>query len=507
MAVAVLQKGKVVYRQAVGFANIEENLPITPDTRFNYCSNAKQFTALAVLTLAHQGRLRLDQDIRDFLPELFPDIKAPILLVHLLSHRSGIRDVYDLWSLQGTTWWEQTFTQKDALALLARQHELNFDPGSQYLYSNSNYILLAEVVARASGQPFEGYMDSLFRQLGMPNTGFVGERKPLSGLFARPYFNFDTWITYDWIWQVNGDGNLFTTLDDQLTWERWVQQPKKAPIPASVIRKSQSLTDLTDADNYGFGLEFGQFHDRAYTFHKGATGAWKATFMRFPEEELSIVALVNTGKTTSSWVANQVAESMLGISTDKKAFATRPDSVAPVVYTEDLPGIYLGEGTFYFRLETTDTPDELLLSRQGRNDVRMVRESGHVFHQQNDPDFKLAFVREKSGDLTLKAYYWSHAPYSLTRPQVDWSELEVKNWLGEYVNKETGASFQIAADSGRVFRITFSGETTAGILARPDCLLVDGYVLQLQQDEEGKTAILLNSDRILLVKFEHKDAD
>jgi CubicO group peptidase (beta-lactamase class C family) len=196
---------------------------ITKDTRFNIASNGKQFTALAILVLIDEKKINLTDDIRKYLPTIYPKLNSKITIENLLNHTSGIRDVYDLWSLQGFTWWKYTFSNKDVLALIEKQQELNFLPNTKYLYSNTNYILLTAIIEKVTGKSFVVYTNDLFKKLNMPNTSFEDNYTKIRGPIAKAYFNFSTWKNYNWIWNVCGDGNIFSTLADQLQWELILQ--------------------------------------------------------------------------------------------------------------------------------------------------------------------------------------------------------------------------------------------------------------------------------------------
>ncbi len=270
IATAILKAGKVILIHYAGYADLSDSVKIDSLSRFNLASNGKQFTALAVLKLIDQGRLKLSDDLRQFLPALYPDIGERITITHLLTHTSGIRDVYGLWSLQGLTWWEQPFNNQDVLHLIEQQTDLNFQPGTKQLYSNTNYILLALVVERVTGRSFRSVTDELFASLNMPNTSFKDDHSTIEGPIARAYFNFDTWTTYDWVWDVVGDGNLFSTLPDQIQWEKIVQGKATTSISPAVIRQSQQLGNGSTAETYGYGLEFGEYKGLAYKFHEGA---------------------------------------------------------------------------------------------------------------------------------------------------------------------------------------------------------------------------------------------
>ena len=147
---AASQDGKTVYEAGYGSANLEADVPITPASIFHAASVSKQFTAMAVLLLAREGKLSLDADIHTYLPEL-PDYGHRITLRHLLTHTSGLRDQWDLLALARGRFEENRITEADVLDIVTRQKALNFVPGTEYLYSNSGYTLAAIIVGRVAG--------------------------------------------------------------------------------------------------------------------------------------------------------------------------------------------------------------------------------------------------------------------------------------------------------------------------------------------------------------------
>src|ERR1700739_3981767 len=151
-ALGVIQDGKLVYRKGYGMGSLELGVPLSPESVFYMGSVAKQFTAASVVLAAEQGFLSLDDNVRKYIPEL-PDYGHPITLRQMLHHTSGFRDVLALLALSGRNA-EDLHPKAELLALVARQKSLNYTPGDEYLYSNTNYFLLAEIVARGSGQAF-----------------------------------------------------------------------------------------------------------------------------------------------------------------------------------------------------------------------------------------------------------------------------------------------------------------------------------------------------------------
>ena len=170
-SIAVIQNGKIIYSQGYGAANLEYSVPNTPATVFHLGSVSKQFTAFAIHLLAQDGKLSLDDDVREYLPKLH-DFGKVITIRQLLHHTSGLRDQWNLLALAG---WrpEDVITDDDVARLLFQQTELNFAPGDQFLYSNSGYTLLAMVVKQVSGKTLPAFAkERIFDPLGMSHTNF-----------------------------------------------------------------------------------------------------------------------------------------------------------------------------------------------------------------------------------------------------------------------------------------------------------------------------------------------
>jgi CubicO group peptidase (beta-lactamase class C family) len=498
IATAIIQDGKVLYERYAGLADLDDSTSIKNASRFNIASTGKQFTALAILKLIDERKLKLSDDIQKWFPELYPATEEKITVRHLLSHSSGIRDCYDLWSLQGITWWEQSYTNQDVLRLIARQKDLNFELGTQYLYSNTNYILLALLVEKVSGKSFREYTDGMFRQLNMPDTHFEDDYSQISGPIARSYFIFDTWTTYDWIWNVVGDGNIFSTLEDQIQWEKLVQGEGKTTFSRKRIARSQQLIKGASIDNYGYGLEFGKYRGLNYKFHEGATGAWKATVLRFPEENIFFLTLTNSGKAIPSSQTRQLADVFFNLNSAQTPYLTKPAQAGKYVSENELTGIYLTESDFAFTFELRN--GKVFLKRVGRSDVELEREADNVFRQKYDPDFRQEFTKNSEGSMEVTVSYPTHAPYSLTKANLPEEGFDFRKPEGNYFNEETNTSISIKHLAGNNYEITLNEDyKTSGLLVSENKMLVDFYNLEFAEN-----GFLLNGDRIKRVKFRKK---
>ena len=187
-AVAIVKDGKILYSKGYGIANLEYDISITPNSIFHIASVSKQFTVFSILLLESQGKLSLDDDIRKYIPEM-PDFEKKITLKHLASHTSGLRDQWNLLSMGGWRM-DDVITKEHILKLVGKQKELNFNPGDEYLYCNTGFTLLAEVVARISNMSFAEFTKAnIFKPLKMNNTLFYDDHQKIVKNRAYSYYS------------------------------------------------------------------------------------------------------------------------------------------------------------------------------------------------------------------------------------------------------------------------------------------------------------------------------
>ena len=261
-ALAVMKEGKVVYQQGYGLADLEHDVPVLPSTVFNIGSMAKQFTAFAIALLEAEGKLSLDDDIHQHLPEMH-GFGHTITLRHLVHHTSGLRCTFP--ELLALAEWRDTdaTTTQDVYWLLRAQRELNFRPGDEFLYANSNYILLALICERVSAQSFAAFcQERIFGPLGMTrscvNDSFV---KLLPGRALGYYEDGQgKWLNAPLTDSVVGPTNVYTTVEDLIKWDENFYTGQVGG--HAVIERMQQpghLNDGTELD-YAFGLTVGPAH-------------------------------------------------------------------------------------------------------------------------------------------------------------------------------------------------------------------------------------------------------
>jgi CubicO group peptidase (beta-lactamase class C family) len=311
-------KRKLIYTNGYGSANLDYDVPIDADSKFYIASTSKQFTAACLALLVQEGKLKLEDDIRKHIPEL-PDYGKTITIRHLVHHTSGLRDYLELMSLAGKSF-ENYFNISDGIELLCRQKALNFDPGAEYLYSNSGYILLAEIVTRVSGKSIREYADEkIFRPLGMKNTFFNDNHKQVTKnrvVSYRPEGN--GYLRFVQNFDALGDGNLLTTVNDLYLWDQNFYHKKVGGSAfLDLIHTRGTLNNGKELD-YAFGLGHGEYRGLKTVSHGGGMLGFRTQLIRFPEQEFSVIVLANITNFNPTARAYEIADIFLKDQLKKK---------------------------------------------------------------------------------------------------------------------------------------------------------------------------------------------
>src|SRR5918999_244982 len=293
-ALGIYNAGQIVYTRGYGSANLEHDIPITPRTVFDLGSTSKQFTAMSLMLLQRDGKLSLDDEVRQWIPEL-PAYQKPVTIRHLIHHTSGLRDYLTLMWLRGVNF-DGVTTAGDALSLIVKQRETNFEPGSEYLYSNTGYFLLSEIVRRASGKTLAQFaQERIFGPLGMQTTHFHDDHTMIVPNRATGYAPRDSGgfaIAMSGFEQV-GDGSVMTTVEDLARWDRNFYDGR---VGGGTLLEAMLVPGrLTGGRTleYAFGLVVGQYRGLRTVRHGGAWAGYRAELLRFPEQRTSVAGLCN----------------------------------------------------------------------------------------------------------------------------------------------------------------------------------------------------------------------
>ena len=304
--------GKTVIAKAYGMADLEHDVANTADTIFEAGSVSKQFTAAAVLLLAREGKLSLDDQVRTHIPEL-PDYGMPLTIRHMLMHMSGLRDWGNIESIAGWPRGTRVYTHAHVLDIVSRQKVLNFTAGSQYSYSNTGYNLAAIIVARVSGMPFAQFSkERLFTPLGMTRTSWRDDYSRIVRNRAIAYApagqGFHQNMPFE---NIHGNGGLLTTVGDLLKWNEHFVTPVVGD--AAFVKEQETPGTFNDGKPgaYALGLMIGTFRGQREIGHSGSTAGYRAHLVRYPDKGVSVAVLCNVSSGAATQYAHAVADLLM----------------------------------------------------------------------------------------------------------------------------------------------------------------------------------------------------
>ncbi|MFN7997590.1 MAG: serine hydrolase [Bryobacteraceae bacterium] len=309
-ALGVIRDGSFVYRKGYGMASLELGVPLTSQSVFYMGSISKQFTAASVVLAAEKGFLSLDDDVRKYIPEI-PDYGERITLRQMLHHTSGFRDVLALLGISGRNA-EDIHPTDELIQLVARQKGLNYRPGDEYLYSNTNYFLAAEVIKRATGKPLSAFAaENIFRPLGMTHTRFYDDRTaviPGRVPAYRPGKDGSFLVNWSTNFEKVGDGGLMSSVDDLIFWDRNFYENRLGK--GTLLKEMQTRGVLNSGKPiaYALGLEIGKYRGLPVVEHGGALFGYRTELLRFPEQRFTVVCLCNLATAGPSGLSRKVAD-------------------------------------------------------------------------------------------------------------------------------------------------------------------------------------------------------
>jgi len=311
-ALGIYRDGRIVYTRGYGMANLELGIAISPHSVFDIGSTSKQFTAFAIGLLEKDGKLSLDDPIRKHIAELGPYADG-ITVADLVHHTSGIRDYLTLMSLAGYRFDDVTDDQ-DALNLIVRQKRANFAPGSEWLYSNSGYFLLSQIVKRVSGQTLRDFAAArMFGPLGMGATHFHDDH---TMIVANRATGYSPGTAGDYAIEMSGfeqtgDGAINTSVEELFRWDQnWYDGTVGGKDLLATQQRTGRLTSGED-HHYAAGLFIGEYRGLRTVRHGGAWAGYRAELLRFPEQRTSVACLCNRSDANPSAFADQVADVLL----------------------------------------------------------------------------------------------------------------------------------------------------------------------------------------------------
>jgi CubicO group peptidase (beta-lactamase class C family) len=438
--------------QAYGMADLEGGIANTPSTIFEAGSVSKQFTVAAVVLLALDGRLSLDDDIRTHIPEV-PDYGEPIRLRHLIHHTSGLRDWGSVAGISGWGRGDRTHSHAHVLEIVSRQNALNFPPGFEYSYSNTGFNLLAMVVERVTGESFAAVShERIFEPLGLAHTGWRNDYTRIvpgrSGAYAPTPdggYRIDRPIEH-----VHGNGGLLTTVGDLLRWDEALRTGAIGGPRFVELMHEVGVLSSGRPIHYAGGLQIGSLAGVPEVAHTGSTAGYRAFLGRYEEQGLAVALLCNSGDVNPGQVGREVARLFLGeAATVANEVATDPGADGVALSREALEaraGLYRNERTdapLRIRMEDGELRLEGGAPLVPRSDVefQVGRSQQRIVFQEASPGEPTGFLMMDGGwegDL--------HCPTTDSDP----SSEELAAYEGTFASGESESELRVAVDGGRL---------------------------------------------------------
>jgi len=439
-AVGVSVDGAMALQRGYGMADLEHDVPITPETIFEAGSVSKQFTAAAVLLLEADGRLRLDEPITKYIPEV-PTTTPPVTIRQMLQHTSGLRD----WgSLAGISGWPRTtrvHTHAHVLDSVSRQAATNFIPGTHWSYSNTGYNLAAVLVARVSGLSFAEFTrQRLFVPLGLRHTSWRDDHRAIVKGRALAYEDtgngFLTEMPFE---SVHGNGGLLTTVSDLLAWTSYLHRPSR-PTDAAWIGQMQIPISFsgTAGRGYGLGLMIDTRRGVRQVDHSGSTAGYLAHLAGYPDQRIAVAVLCNVTSGQATQRAYRTADVYLAraITLQDPVGATATLSRAE---RNALAGLYRSrlDGR---PLRLLDDGEALRMA----GGARLLPQSARTFASAGGQ--QLQFI---GGDTVRVSDRYDEVTYDRTTEATP-SMAELQALVGTYRSAEVETSLRLTLDGGQL---------------------------------------------------------
>tara|TARA_R110002096_G_scaffold5484_2_gene25576 strand:- start:139 stop:1836 length:1698 start_codon:yes stop_codon:yes gene_type:complete len=453
VSVAVSIDGEVVFARGAGMANLEHDLALTPGSVFQVASVSKQFTAFAALLLVSEGKVGLDVDIRTYIPELALPPQT-ITVRHLLDHTGGLREQGTLTAMAG--WLDDDIrTREQVLEMITRQRGVNFEAGAEVEYSNTGYILLAEIVARVSETAFEDFAASrIFEPLGMTDTRFQASRNTLiPGRAASYYPSENGFSNIVAAGEVMGSTGLYTSALDLLKWAGNFETRQVGDDFVFDQMAQRSAASNGDASTFGRGQELRPYNGLQTWSHGGRDAGYRSFILRVPEESFALSIVSNRTDFDTAKMAFALVDAFLS---DASNYQEEADPVWEDAAPAELAS-YAGNYEMYpgviFTIAAVDEGLTFAPLGTPAGEGQLMPQIGpREFSLSPQADISLVFEAPEHGRSESFGYQIGlHGALPGSRIELaafDPALAELSDYVGRYRSTELGTSYELTLEDG-----------------------------------------------------------
>ncbi|MDQ6845879.1 MAG: beta-lactamase family protein [Bacteroidota bacterium] len=507
--IGIVRNDSLIFSKGYGMANLEYAISNEPKTLFHMASVSKQFTAYSIVLLARQGKLKLDDDIHKWLP-WFPDLKEKITIRNLLNHTSGIRDQWQLLAISGTRL-DDVITQDQIIKILSKQQALNFKPGDKYIYSNSGFTMLAEIVKAVSGQTLRQFTDSaIFKPLGMTSTHFHDDYTEIEKNRSYSYSRKDSAHFSNAVlsYSVAGATSLFTNINDMSKWiMNFYDQKVGDQKDIDMLTQKGKLNDGKEL-SYALGIVNDTWKGWRQYSHGGSDAGYRTYIGVFPDLKTGFIVFSNLGDFNPGEKVYEMADLFIKDTASKKETVkkTQRDSTAAIlkdtISLKKFTGNYIGEEGLPFSFDIRNR--QLHYHIYNENNF-LIKEPKDTFSIPQAPEIKFIFGikgKDTTVDLITPDQLYHLKKYIKDTSQ---SDEVLKKYTGIYSCPELDCKYGIVLKDHHLFLTNSKYNDAKLTLIGEDNLTNDNWWIDhLMMKRDKKNNIIgfeVNSGRIMHLKF------
>lgn len=499
--VALIQDGEFVYTRGYGMADLERNVPLTPQSMFDIGSVGKQFTATVIAILANQGHVSLDSSIRKYLPEMQP-YADDISIRHLIHHTSGLREYLTLLDLQGLPD-ENIYAEEALLELIVRQKGLNFKPGKEFLYSNTGYFLLGVIAQRVTGRHITQLIqEHILDPLGMRHTTFNKDYRPIVKNRALSYNTGETdgaFINVVALAGGYGDGAVVINVEELLLWDRNFYNNKLNNAQPDLIEQLHDTGKLNNGKSttYAFGLVMGKYKGQNFVSHSGSWAGYCTEMMRFPNQRFTVICISNLGNVDPTILCRQITdiylENTIKPSKEQKEKNITVDDMKE--YTGIYQGKYLTANVFF--------KNNVLYFLSGTYQHKLKWLGRKKFQMDGSLD-TVSFSGRLNESLTFEEY--GAQGVKLKRIKIKQQTSPSKSFFtGEYFNSELNTRYTITIKDNELYlKCTPIGTFKPLTILIENTLICDLGEMRFNIKNGSVKGFTLNANGVVNLKFRKK---
>ncbi|MFT5311958.1 MAG: CubicO group peptidase (beta-lactamase class C family) [Paraglaciecola sp.] len=504
----IIKDGEFIYSRGYGMANLEYDIPNNSQSVFRIGSTSKQFTAASIVLLIEKGKLSFDDTLDVFFPG-FPDYAKQITVRHLLNHTSGMRDYLSIAYLKGLQD-DDYYTDKDVLHWLTHQSELNFTPGDEFVYSNSGYWLLGQIVNQVAKMSMTEFAkQEIFKPLGMSQTHFHNDHSLIvknraSGYMPRDENTFQISMT---TLNMIGDGGVFTSIDDIKKWDDAYYQSNVLSRDFWKMMTKTGKLNNDEAIDYASGLIVSDYNGLQTVSHGGSFVGFRAEILRFPEHKFSVVIFTNRGDANPSGMALKVADVFLSdqyVAEAKSPSATNTAINDRVFRSEELVGNYELQSGMAIKISSLN---DKVHAKESWNDeaYELIKDALNSYSIAGADDIKFTFTGFKE-HATQKILIEQRGRTSQwqRKEEVDLSSIQVQDYVGTYYSSELDVTYEISMYEGTIKLQVNNGDPGKLYLANKDLLTYQGSLLQFSRKNDKINDFVMDAGRVKNLRFVKK---